>query len=65
MDVYSSWRAQLVIGTGAQGNLPVMQELREKAKRKGIKLVMVPTVKAMELLNKNPKDTNAILHVTC
>jgi hypothetical protein len=60
------WKCrQLVIGTGAQGNLPVMQELREKAKRKGIKLIMVPTLEATELLNRNPKGTNAVLHVTC
>jgi hypothetical protein len=60
------WKCrELVIGTGAHGNLPVMQELREKAKRKGIKLIMVPTLKATELLNQNPKATNAILHVTC
>ncbi|HTM36496.1 MAG TPA: MTH938/NDUFAF3 family protein [Terriglobales bacterium] len=60
------WKCrQLVIGTGAHGNLPVMEELREKAKRKGIKLITVPTLEAAELLNRNPKDTNAILHVTC
>jgi hypothetical protein len=42
-----------------------MEELREKAIRKGIKLITVPTLEAAELLNRNPKDTNAILHVTC
>jgi len=26
---------------------------------------MLPTHEAMKVLNKHPKDTNAILHVTC
>jgi len=60
------WKCtQLVIGTGAHGNLPVMQELRKKAECKGIKVLMLPTLEALELLNRNPKKTNAILHVTC
>src|SRR5438445_7723908 len=56
---------QLVIGNGAYGRLPVMQEVRREAERRKIKLLMLPTIEAIELLNQNPKDTNAILHVTC
>jgi len=26
---------------------------------------VLSTIEAIELLNQNPKDTNAILHVTC
>ena len=60
------WKcSQLVIGTGAYGKLPVMQEVRGKAERKKIKLLILPTVEAIEVLNRNPNDTNAILHVTC
>lgn len=60
------WKcSQLVVGTGAHGNLPLMQELGKKAERKGIRLLMLPTAEAIEVLNRNPKDTNAILHVTC
>jgi hypothetical protein len=60
------WKCrQLVIGTGAYGKLPVMQEVRDKAERKKIKLLILPTIEAVEVLNRNPKDTNAILHVTC
>ena len=60
------WKCtQLIVGTGAHGNLPVMEELREKAERKGVKLLMLPTLEAIALLNRSPKDTNAILHVTC
>ena len=60
------WKCrQLVIGTGAHGKLPVMQEVRDKAGRKKIKLFILPTVEAIELLNQNPKKTNAIVHITC
>ena len=54
----------LVIGTGT-GGLPVMDEVKQKAERRGIKLVILPTAKAIHLLKKEPADTNAILHVTC
>jgi len=60
------WKCdRLVIGTGAYGNLPVMQDVRDKAQCKKIKLLILPTNDAIEVLNRNPKDTNAILHVTC
>jgi hypothetical protein len=60
------WKCrQLVIGTGAYGRLPVMQEVRGKAQRRKIKLLILPTIEAIKVLNRNPKDTNAILHVTC
>jgi hypothetical protein len=60
------WKCrQLVIGTGAYGKLPVMQEVRSNAERKKIKLLILPTLEAIEVLNRNPNDTNAILHVTC
>lgn len=60
------WKCkQLVIGTGVYGRLPVMQEVRREAARKNIKLLVMPTIEAIEVLNQDPKDTNAILHVTC
>jgi hypothetical protein len=60
------WKCgQLVIGTGAYGKLPVMQEVRDKAERKKIALLILPTIEAIEVLNRNPKGTNVILHVTC
>jgi hypothetical protein len=43
----------------------VMQEVRREAERHKIKLLVLPTIEAIEMLNQNPKDTNAILHVTC
>ena len=60
------WKCpQLVIGNGVYGRLPVMQEVRREAERRKIKLLVLPTIEAIEVLNQNPKDTNAILHVTC
>ena len=60
------WRCrQLVIGSGAYGRLPVMQEVKREAQRHTIKLLILPTVKAIEVLQEDLADTNAILHVTC
>ena len=60
------WKCrQLVIGTGVYGKLPVMQEVRREAERQKIKLLALRTIEAIELLDEEPKDTNAILHVTC
>jgi hypothetical protein len=60
------WKCrQLVIGSGAYGQLPVMQELRREAARLKIKLFVLPTAEAIKFLEQDLKDTNAILHVTC
>jgi hypothetical protein len=60
------WKCRrLVIGIGAYGRLPVMQEVRSEAARRKIKLLILPTLDAIEELNHSPKNTNAILHVTC
>ena len=59
------WKCRtLVIGTGT-GALPVMDEVKREAKRRKIKLVILPTQKAIEALKKEAAATNAILHVTC
>ena len=59
------WKCRrLVIGTGT-GALPIMGEVKREAKRRKIKLVILPTVEAIEELKQHPSDTNAILHVTC
>ena len=60
------WKcARLVVGTGAYGSLPVMKEVKREAERRKVKLLILPTSKAIEILEKDPEDTNAILHVTC
>ena len=60
------WRCRrLVIGSGADGALPVMQEVREEARRRKIDLVILPTAEAIGALVKAGAGTNAILHLTC
>jgi hypothetical protein len=60
------WRCRrLVIGTGADGALPVMQQVRDEARRRKVDLVILPTAEAIGALAKAAKDTNAILHLTC
>ena len=60
------WQCSLlVIGSGAHGRLRVMQEVEREAERHKIKLLVLPTIDAVEVLKRDPKDTNAILHVTC
>jgi hypothetical protein len=56
---------RLVVGTGADGALPVMDEVKQEAARREVDLVIVPTREAIRALQAEPKDTNAILHVTC
>jgi hypothetical protein len=60
------WECQrLVIGTGMEGRLPVMEEVTAEARRRGVELVVCATPEAVQLLKDNPPETNAILHVTC
>jgi hypothetical protein len=55
----------LVIGTGAYGRLPVMDDVKREAKDRKVKLLVLPTAEAIKVLQKQPKKTNAVLHVTC
>jgi hypothetical protein len=61
------WKAQrLWIGTGAHGGLPVADDLREEARRRGVELLMKTTPEMVKMINRSlPKGTNLILHVTC
>jgi hypothetical protein len=56
---------RLVVGTGADGALPVMNEVRTEAARRKVTLVTVPTREAIRVLEGEPAATNAVLHVTC
>ena len=42
-----------------------MDEVKQKAKRRHIKLLILPTVEAITELRERPDKVNAILHVTC
>lgn len=60
------WNCQrLVVGSGADGALPVMEDVAEEAERRGVRLLVLPTSEALEELGRAGKETNAILHVTC
>ena len=65
MEEVIPWKCpRLVIGTGT-GRLPVMDEVKREAKRRHIKLVILPTAEAIAELKERPGHANAILHVTC
>jgi hypothetical protein len=60
------WKCRrLVIGTGAHGALPVMNEVKDEAKKRKVELLILPTARAIKILGENPAGTNAILHITC
>lgn len=57
---------KLFIGTGAYGSLPIMPEVYKEAKKRGVKVVAMPTVEVCKLVKDyRIKDINAVLHVTC
>ena len=51
----------LVIGTGMHGQLPVMDEVMAEAQRRGVEIVICSTPEAIQHLQENPDETNAIL----
>jgi hypothetical protein len=56
----------LIIGTGASGQLPIMPELYEEARRRGVEVVAEPTEDACQRLRSiDREEVSAILHVTC
>jgi hypothetical protein len=60
------WRcSRLVIGTGAYGRLPIMDDVKREADERGVKLIVLPTPEAIAVLQKKSDKANAILHVTC
>ena len=56
---------RLVIGTGASGALPIMDDVLREAERRGVEVVALPTAEALDDLRGDPARTNAVLHVTC
>ena len=57
---------RLIIGTGAHGALPIMDEVLAEARRRGIEVNAVPTSEACQLLEEVKKgQAYAILHCTC
>ena len=56
---------RLVVGTGADGALPVMDGVRREAAHRHVELLTLATPKAIAALQRDHEHTNAILHVTC
>ncbi len=56
---------RLIIGTGAYGSLPVMDEVAREAVERQVELVLLPTSEAIQKVNESDAETNAVLHVTC
>jgi hypothetical protein len=57
---------RLIVGTGAHGALPIMDEVLTEAKRRGIEVVAAPTLEVCQLLEEVKKgQAYAILHCTC
>src|SRR6266571_3926653 len=57
---------RLIVGTGAHGALPVMDEVLAEAKRRDIEVIAAPTLEVCQLLEEVKKgQAYAILHCTC
>jgi hypothetical protein len=57
---------RLIVGTGADGRLPIMAEVYEEAARRNVEIVALPTEAACRLIaDLEPGEVNAVLHVTC
>lgn len=61
------WTApRLIVGSGADGRLPVMREVVAEAERRGVELIVEPTEAACRrLATLSSEGFAAILHVTC
>ncbi len=56
----------LIVGTGADGALPIAPDVLAEARRRGVELRALPTADACRLLAAlEPREVHAVLHVTC
>jgi len=42
-----------------------MEDVKREVRRRKVRLLILPTTQAIEVLQDDPEGTNAILHVTC
>jgi hypothetical protein len=57
---------RLIVGTGADGALPIAPDVYDEAERRGIQIEALPTRDACRLLAKaDASDVYAVLHVSC
>ena len=60
------WQCRrLVVGTGAHGALPIMEDVKRAAQVRHVELLVLPPALAIQELAQECTDMNAILHVTC
>lgn len=61
------WRCRrLIVGTGAEGRLPIAPDVIAEARRRHVELLTLPTAEACARLSGEDSDTTAaVLHVTC
>jgi hypothetical protein len=58
--------SRLIVGTGAEGALPIAPDVYLEAGRRGIDVEALPTREACRLLaDLDASDVYAVLHVTC
>jgi hypothetical protein len=58
------WKCRrLIIGSGHNGALPVMDEVYEAALSRGVEVIVMNTPDAVKHIND--RHTNLILHLTC
>jgi len=56
----------LIVGTGADGRLPIKAEVYQQAAGRNVEIVALPTEKACRMLaDLEQGEVNAVLHVTC
>ena len=57
---------RIIVGTGADGALPIAPDVYAEAERRGIRIEALPTRDACRLLaNLDATEVHAVLHVTC
>ncbi|MFI5261551.1 MAG: MTH938/NDUFAF3 family protein [Candidatus Limnocylindrales bacterium] len=57
---------RLIVGTGADGALPIAPDVYAEAARRGITVSALPTRDACRLLRDlRPDEVHAVLHITC
>jgi hypothetical protein len=57
---------RLIVGTGADGALPITPDVYAEADRRGVRIEALPTRDACRLLaTLDATDVYAVLHVTC
>lgn len=57
---------RLIVGTGAEGALPIAPDIYAEAERRGVRIEALPTRDACRLLaGLDASDVYAVLHVTC